>query len=142
MDKNEKKQERANMLYNLARLAGVCKTQKDFANFLGINEQSVCKALKGEENYLTNNFFTRIENAFNEAGISMNTAVITAPVNIQQGDGNNNEQTQETTETPPQLSIDRLLDEMQAQREMHDRMMSELLKQNSQLINIITNSKN
>lgn len=129
METIKEKQKRANDLYNIARLAGVCKTQREFADFLGINENTIGRALKGGEKYLTENFFARIENAFNEAGISIN-GDNTAPVNNQQGEGLTN--TQEQTQP-----LDKLIEEMRAQREMYDRQFTEVLKQNTQLINII-----
>ena len=123
------KQERLRTLINLARLAGVCKTQKEFADFMGMSEHTISSALRGREGYLTENFFARIENAFNEAGISIN-GDNTAPVNNQQGEGLTN--TQEQTQP-----LEKLIEEMRAQREMYDRQFTEVLKQNTQLINII-----
>lgn len=142
----EQKVQLLRQFLNTARLVGVAKTQKDFANFIGINEQTICKALKGEKEYLTEKLFIRIENAFKNNGISLDN--IGGSINIQAGTDLTNIQhampapNQPPTDTPTPPTYDRLLDEMKAQREMHDRMMSELLKQNSQLINIITNSKN
>lgn len=129
METLEQKKKRANDLYNLARLAGIVTTQREFADFLGINENTVGRALKGGERYLTDNFFMRIENAFNEAGISID-GNNTAPVNNQQGENLVN-----TQESPSDLG--KVIDEMKAQREMYDRQFTEVLKQNSQLIQII-----
>ena len=87
------KQERLRTLINLARLAGVCKTQKDFADFLGMSEHTISSALRGRENYLTD----------------------------KQGD-----ELQNTQETPG--AFGKLIDEMQAQREMYDKHLSEALR--------------
>lgn len=120
METIEEKKERINTLFNLARLAGVVKTQREFAEFLGINENTVGRALKGDERYLSENFFTRVENAFNEAGIEIH-GNNSAPVNNQQGD-----ELQNTQETPG--AFGKLIDEMQAQREMYDKHLSEALR--------------
>lgn len=136
MEAKNEKQQRALQLLNLARLAGVAKTQKEFADFLGINENTLGRALMGQEKYLTDNFFARIENAFNESGINLDGANVFAPVNNQHGENTNQQPAVPPVDETPTTA--RLLDELKAQREMYDRQFTELLKQNSQLINIIT----
>ncbi|MCM1354721.1 MAG: hypothetical protein NC229_08685 [Bacteroides sp.] len=120
-------------MFNTARLRGQCRTQQDFANFIGINNISLSKALNGEEKYLTDNLFKKIETKFAECGI------ITDNITVSNGSvaqvGENNQLTQQTDNT----TTSRLLDEMKAQREMYDKQMTLLLEQNAKLINLVAN---
>ena len=44
-----------------ARMQGLCKTQKEFADLLGMNQSTVSNALKGDEKYLTNSIVRRVQ---------------------------------------------------------------------------------
>lgn len=46
---------------NEARLRGLCKSQKEFAELLGMNPSTISNALKGDERYLTKTLLRRIE---------------------------------------------------------------------------------
>ena len=48
----------ARLLYE-ARLLGLCKSQKEFADLLGMNPSTVSNALKGDEKYLTDSLYRR-----------------------------------------------------------------------------------
>lgn len=143
METTQEKQQRMQHYFNVARYFGLCNTRREFADFLGINENTIGRALNGQEKYLTQKNFTRIENALNEAGINVR--------NLSIGDGNQidghgntiiNAATIDAKHpATAQPTSDRLLDEMKAQREMYDRQLTELLHQNAQLIRIITDSK-
>lgn len=142
-DKNDKI-ERLKTFYNLARLAGVADNQKDFADFLSIHEQTISKAFNGCDRYLTEKLLRKIEIKLTESGINLESPLVAAPItNTAIGDNSmqniNGDQNQNGV---PHTTIESIIAEMQAQREMHDRQISELLRQNSQLINIITNTKN
>ena len=56
-------------MYNAARMANVCHTQKEFANFIGIDVTTLSKAMKGYDGYLTENLQKKIERAFAEHNI-------------------------------------------------------------------------
>jgi transcriptional regulator with XRE-family HTH domain len=44
-----------------ARLLGLCKTQKEFAELLGMNPSTISNALKGEDRYLTDSIIRRVQ---------------------------------------------------------------------------------
>lgn len=48
-------------IYNEARLRGLCHTQGEFAQLLGMNQSTISNALKGDEKYLTDNFIRRVK---------------------------------------------------------------------------------
>ena len=56
-------------MYNAARMANVCHTQKEFANFIGVDVTTLSKAMKGYDGYLTENLQKKIERAFAEHNI-------------------------------------------------------------------------
>lgn len=60
MEKNEKTAFITEAFQQL-RLAGVVKTQGDFARMLGISQNSLSAAKNGDERYLTENLITRIQ---------------------------------------------------------------------------------
>lgn len=83
MDTIEKK-ERLIHLFNLAQLVGLCHSKKEFAEFLDINENSLYLAMRGDERYLSEKFFAKIENTLTTAGVNINAQ------NVQQStDGDN-----------------------------------------------------
>lgn len=111
--------------FEAARRAGLCYNQKQFGDLLGIDRSAVTRALNGEP---SEKMVLKIEKILADHGvvIDSNTGI------VQTGDNS-------TAQQEPQLSTaDRLLNEMQAQREMYDRHLAEVLRQNSQLIQIIT----
>lgn len=55
------KVERLQFAYNSLRLKGVCKSQKDFANLLGITPPSISKAMNGDPKYLTDNLLAKVD---------------------------------------------------------------------------------
>ena len=69
MKANKITQEWVNYMYNAARMAGVCHTQKEFANFIGIDVTTLSKAMQGYDGYLTENLQKKIERAFAENNI-------------------------------------------------------------------------
>ena len=56
----ETKKDYINLIFNKARMNGLCKTQGDFALLLGMNKATISKALQGDEKYLTDNFIKRV----------------------------------------------------------------------------------
>lgn len=116
--------------FDAARSAGYCFNQKQFAEFLGIDRGTINRALKGKP---SEKLVLKVEKILTTHGVIV-------------GGNNNGTAIGEQHATPapqepqePQPSTaDRLLQEMQAQREMYDRHIAEVLRQNSQLIQIIT----
>ena len=47
-------------VYNLARMRGLCHTQTEFAELLGMNKSTISNAMKGGK-YLTTNLTRRVE---------------------------------------------------------------------------------
>lgn len=126
MEKGNTK-ERLLYLYNLARMANLCKTQKEFADFLRMNENTISSAMRGKSAYLTDNFFIKIENALEEAGVRID------------GDNNVVQTGDNNTNTPQDATSLAILRELSAAREMYDRHLSRVLEQNSELLKMIRN---
>lgn len=57
----ETKQEYLNRIFRTASLRGMCKSQRDFASLLGVNEKAFSSALNGNERYLTDRMIGRIK---------------------------------------------------------------------------------
>lgn len=57
----ESKKDYINRIYNLARLRGLCKTQGEFAQQIGLNQGSMSKALKGDPHFTTDSLIRRIQ---------------------------------------------------------------------------------
>ena len=57
----ETKKDYINRLLNEARMRGLCKTQKDFAALVGMDQSTISNALKGNEKYLTDSIIRRLE---------------------------------------------------------------------------------
>lgn len=55
------KQKRIEEIYGLARLKGLCKTKKEFAELVGLNASSISSALNGREGYLSDKMLRTIE---------------------------------------------------------------------------------
>lgn len=49
-------------VYNLACLRGMCRTQKEFAALLGINDKGLSSAMNGSEKHLTASLMKKVEN--------------------------------------------------------------------------------
>lgn len=56
----ETKQEYLNRIFRTASLHGMCKSQRDFASLLGVNEKAFSSALNGNERYLTDNLVAKV----------------------------------------------------------------------------------
>lgn len=57
----EDKKDYITRIYKEARLRGLCNTQGEFAQLLGMNQSTISNALKGDEKYLTDNFIRRVK---------------------------------------------------------------------------------
>lgn len=57
----EDKKDYITRIYKEARLRGLCHTQGEFAQLLGMNQSTISNALKGDEKYLTDNFIRRVK---------------------------------------------------------------------------------
>ena len=60
------KKETINYLFEQIRSAGYCKTQRDFAAILGINEKGLSSAMNGNEKYLTDSLVKKITKFYEE----------------------------------------------------------------------------
>jgi len=60
------KKETLNFLYEQIRNAGFCKTQRDFAALLGINEKGFSAAMNGNEKYLTDSLINKVSKFYEE----------------------------------------------------------------------------
>ena len=56
----ETKREYLNRIFRTASLRGMCKSQREFATLLGVNEKAFSSALNGNERYLTDNLVTKV----------------------------------------------------------------------------------
>lgn len=140
--------EKLNALYDYARSMGYCVNRKTFAEYLGINESSISRAFsENDYGYLTDKFLLRVNKALNNAfnpswllygegemlseNVGKNTNSSTAPVC--QNNGNN--VTQQAG--APLTTIDALLSELRAQRDMADKQIEASSKQIDRLLSII-----
>lgn len=60
------KKETINYLFEQIRSAGYCKTQRDFAAILGINEKGLSSAMNGNEKYLTDSLVKKVTKFYEE----------------------------------------------------------------------------
>ena len=60
------KQERLNYIYDQVRYIKLGKTQKDFADLLGVNRNVLSAALNGDEKYLTDRLMKKVEKFYEE----------------------------------------------------------------------------
>lgn len=60
------KKETLNYIFEQVRAAGLAKTQKDFAELLGINRNGLSAALNGDEKYLTDSLVNKAIRFFEE----------------------------------------------------------------------------
>ena len=58
-----------NRIYSLARAKGLCKTQGEFADLLGMNKSTISAAMNGTERNLTDNLIKRITVWASQMGI-------------------------------------------------------------------------
>lgn len=57
----ETKKEYLERIFYEARFKGLCRTQKDFSELVGMNPSTISNALKGDEKYLTDSIVRRIQ---------------------------------------------------------------------------------
>ncbi len=60
------RQERLTFIFEQARVAGLAKTQGDFAKILDINRSVLSAAMNGNETYLTDNLMRKVERFYAE----------------------------------------------------------------------------
>ena len=58
-----------NRIFRTATLRGMCKSQREFATILGVNEKAFSSALNGNERYLTDNLVTKVRIFAKENGL-------------------------------------------------------------------------
>ncbi len=122
----EEKEDFIERAYRAALSAGLCHNRSQFAELVGFNRSSLYRIKEPQPKTIM-----LIEKILADHGVVIggnNTGI------VQTGD------TATAQQELQQTTADRLLSEMQAQREMYDRHLAEVLRQNSQLIQIITKS--
>ena len=60
-------------IYNLLRVKKIVKSQRDFATFIGVNDQVLSAALRGDERYLTVAFIRKMNEAIKPYGLNVYT---------------------------------------------------------------------
>ena len=65
----ETKRDYLNRIFRTASLRGMCKSQREFASLLGVNEKAFSSALNGNEKYLTDNLVTKVRIFAKENGL-------------------------------------------------------------------------
>lgn len=122
MENTEDKQVKLLKFYNLTRLAGVVNSQKEFCTFIGINPNTMSKALKGNTLYLTDNLLSRVEHVLKDKGISIATdtpVIITGSNNATAtGDNSNAQVTTDTAELIAELKEQRIMFSKQIEAQM------------------------
>lgn len=67
----ETKKDYINRIYNLARMRGLCRNQKEFSELLAMNQSTISKALLGDERYITENFLRRVRIWVEQMGLEV-----------------------------------------------------------------------
>jgi len=106
-------------LYNQARLAGLCHTQKEFARLLNMNEISMSMAMNGDERYLTDSLFAKIERLFADNNIQTVNDNHGTVINQQKNFGNG--------DAPSAEIYKALIEEMRESRIEKDKQIDRLL---------------
>lgn len=57
----EEKKENLLRIYNLAALRGLCRTKKEFAALLGVNDKGLSAAMNGSERHLTDSLLRKVQ---------------------------------------------------------------------------------
>lgn len=83
---NNEKLAKLKALFTAARKAGLCYSQRDFANLIGKRESTISSALHGTGNALTDKLLFTTEKALREHGVTIHDVQTSAPVVV--GDGN------------------------------------------------------
>lgn len=65
----ETKKDYLNRIYNLARVKGLCRTQREFANLIALNPGTLSKALQGDEKYCTDRVIVRVRTWAGQMGL-------------------------------------------------------------------------
>lgn len=60
-------------VYNALRVKNVVKSQKEFAQILGISEQTLSAAIRGRGNYLTPKLCARVRDTASKHGVQITT---------------------------------------------------------------------
>lgn len=79
----ETKKEYVERIFFEARMRGLCKTQGEFAELLGMHPSTISNALKGEEKYLTDSIIRRVK-AWELQVLQPRGQRITEPAPVQQ----------------------------------------------------------
>lgn len=132
--KKQTKSEKLKVLryaFNLARVQGLVKTQKEYADFIGISEDTLSGAMNGNERYLTDKLLFRVEKIMQENGINIYDGVRTMNANNTSGGIVNQGQVQKNFNAPnadPDDNLYRdLLAEMRESRIEKDKQIDRLL---------------
>lgn len=110
--------------YNVLRMKNAVKSQKDFANLLGVNEQTISSALRGRDGYLTDNLMRKISAYMQrEYGIDIYNA---SDITIASGNNVGGDQ-KILGGGDVEAVVDKLTEEMRLQREQYAAQFERLL---------------
>lgn len=70
-------------IFYLAAMRGLCKTQTDFANLLGVDRGGLCSAMNGSEKNLTDSLIKKVEQFAKDYRLEEDEDI---PTDEQQGD--------------------------------------------------------
>ena len=115
----DKLQSRLKELYHEALVAGLCESQKSFAELIGAKPQTLSSAMNRNERFLTESLIIRAEHAMGKS-----------PVMINMDDANGNEQKNFAHEEESSMVeiIRSFTDSLREERESHERIMMALIE--------------
>ena len=76
------KQDYIHKIFMLAKLRGLCRTQKEFAGLLGVDPAGVSMAMNGSDRYLTDSFVGKVRALAISEGLEEGTAPMPRPGGI------------------------------------------------------------
>ena len=125
MEKSQKDAKNAQIgeilaVYNALRLQNVVKSQKEFAQLLGISEQTLSAAVRGRDGYLTDKLMRKVKET--AAGFNIKTEGEHSPAIVQNGNGE-----QKILDGNAEGIVKTLTAEMAEQRKMYAAHVDRLL---------------
>lgn len=124
MEKSQKNAEIEKIwaIYNALRAKNIVKTQKNFAEFLGINQNTLAGVFNGREGCSSSKTLRKAESKLAELGITIETGGEHSPAIVQNGNGE-----QKILGTDAEEIVKTLTAEMAEQRKMYAAHVDRLL---------------
>lgn len=137
--KTEEKLERLKALFQAAKDAGLCFTQRDFAAMVGTSEQTISSAMNRSERFLTERLLFTIERALREKGIVLQNVSNSGNMLV----GENNFFTQDEPAPAPAVDSEESSKREKAKKEDHvdralDMLQTELDRKNTLVDRLVT----